>query len=147
MKPRLLKTKPAKTNWLRRAAKDKRATAAVEMALVAPVFMLVVFGIIEIGRAWWAMHTLEYAMESTARHALVNPTISDGDLAAYAQTTWSGMHPNSASLNVTITRTTVSGVSMINVAGAYTFSSVVPLPGGWDSVPLQSDARLVVPAS
>ena len=49
MKPKLLKTKPAKTNWLRRAAKDKRATAAVEMALVAPVFMLVVFGIIEIG--------------------------------------------------------------------------------------------------
>ncbi len=45
--------------------------AAVELALVLPVFMLVVLGIVEFGRAFMAEHLLAEASRLGARRAIV----------------------------------------------------------------------------
>jgi Flp pilus assembly pilin Flp len=59
----------------KRAAKgcrDESGAAAVEMALVLPVLILLVFGIIEFARAWNVRQTLTDAAREGARIAVVN---------------------------------------------------------------------------
>lgn len=45
----------------------RRGAAAVEMALVLPLFLLVIFGIVEIGRAFMVEHLLANAARVGAR--------------------------------------------------------------------------------
>lgn len=52
--------------------KDRRGTAVVELALVLPVFLLLVFGMIEFGRAVMVQHTLVNASREGARQAVID---------------------------------------------------------------------------
>jgi Flp pilus assembly protein TadG len=59
---------------LNRIGAFRRNTAgatAVEFALAAPILFLLMFSIIEFGRAWWAKNSLQYAVERAARYAVV----------------------------------------------------------------------------
>ena len=47
---------------------------AVEMALLLPVFLTLVYGIVEFGRVLWTLSTLHYAVEEAARCASINAT-------------------------------------------------------------------------
>jgi Flp pilus assembly protein TadG len=46
--------------------------AIVEFALIAPIFLLMVFGVVEFGRAWNVYQTLTDAAREGARTAVVN---------------------------------------------------------------------------
>ena len=64
-------------------------SAAVEFALTAPVLILLLFGIVEAGRALWATNSLQYAVERAARCGVVNHTTvcpSDAAIKTYAVT-------------------------------------------------------------
>jgi Flp pilus assembly protein TadG len=51
---------------------DKNGSAAVEMAIVLPVFLAFVFGIVEFGRLVWIVNDLHYAVEEGARCAAID---------------------------------------------------------------------------
>ncbi len=53
---------------------QRRGTAAVEFALVAPLFILLVFGIIEFGRMLMVQQVLTNATREGARRAIVEGT-------------------------------------------------------------------------
>jgi Flp pilus assembly protein TadG len=62
------------SGFLTRMSSFSRSNAgatAVEFALVAPVLFLLMFAIVELGRAWWAKNSLQYAAERAARFAVV----------------------------------------------------------------------------
>jgi Flp pilus assembly pilin Flp len=71
---------------MRAFGRGNSGATAVEFAIVAPLLFLVMFGIIELGRAWWTKSSLQYAVERTARYYAVGCAAggcpSDG--AAYA---------------------------------------------------------------
>jgi len=48
---------------------------AVEFALILPVALLCILGLIEFSRAIWTQTTLDYAVQTAARCAAVNPGI------------------------------------------------------------------------
>src|SRR5512143_2460198 len=50
---------------------DIAGSAAVEFAVTAPVLILLMFGMIEAGRALWAQNSLQYAVERAARCRVV----------------------------------------------------------------------------
>jgi Flp pilus assembly protein TadG len=54
-----------------RTARLRRGVAAVEFAVVAPVLLLLIFGIIELGRALMVQHVLSEAARDSARYAVV----------------------------------------------------------------------------
>lgn len=56
----------------RRPARSRRGQAMVEFALVAPIFFLILFGIIEGGRFIYYYETLSHATREGARYAIVN---------------------------------------------------------------------------
>jgi Flp pilus assembly protein TadG len=51
----------------RSARKEKRGQALVEFALVFPLLVLLIFGLIDLGRAVYAQHTLSEAAREGAR--------------------------------------------------------------------------------
>jgi Flp pilus assembly protein TadG len=61
-------------------------SSAVEFAIAAPILFVLMFAVIEFGRAWWTKNALQYAIERAARYAVVCsancPT--DGQVATFA---------------------------------------------------------------
>jgi len=59
--------------------RDRRATTALEFALLAPVLFSLILGAIEFGRFLWTVEALNYAVQEAARCWVVNP---DGKCAS-----------------------------------------------------------------
>ena len=55
--------------------RDERGATALEFAILAPVFFLLVFGIIAFGLLFWTQVGLQHGAEMAARCASVNTTI------------------------------------------------------------------------
>ena len=56
----------------RRFARDDGAQSLVEFALLLPLFLLVVTGIFDVGRAVWQENSLAYAAREGTRYAIVH---------------------------------------------------------------------------
>lgn len=66
---------------------NNRGQALVEFALLAPLVMLILIGIVEFGRAWQAKQTLTDAAREGARLAVVgNPTYTVDTVALKVKT-------------------------------------------------------------
>ena len=59
--------------------KGCRGATLVEFAMVLPVFVLLLFGIIEFGRYFFVQHTLQFATREGTRLALVGGTLADAN--------------------------------------------------------------------
>lgn len=62
---------------------NKKGAALVEMALILPLLMLIIFGIFEFGRAMYITNTLNNAAREGARRAAVSP--APIDIEAYVK--------------------------------------------------------------
>ena len=106
---------------LKKLVKSKRGQSIVEFALVMPIYVLILMGIIEFGRVWMTMNVLSSAAREGARIAAVtgpdvsrvktavNNTLSAGNISN-GTVTVSG--PNSASevrVTVQITYRPITG--------------------------------------
>lgn len=56
--------------------RDRRAASAVEFALVLPLFMILLFGIIDAGRYMWTINRAEKAAQMGVRMAVVTDFVS-----------------------------------------------------------------------
>lgn len=57
--------------------RSRKGVTAVEMALVLPIFVFIVFAIVDFGRFFFVQHTLQYATREGTRLALVGGTITN----------------------------------------------------------------------
>jgi Flp pilus assembly protein TadG len=62
---------------LRNRRKPSRGQTLVEFALVIPLFVLLLFGIVDFGRAVLAYNSISNAAREGARTAIVNQRVSD----------------------------------------------------------------------
>jgi hypothetical protein len=144
----------------RRRRQRTRAQALAEFALVAPVFFLVLFAIVEAGRFMFYYETLNNATREGARYAIVNGANSLGcstgpaapgttscdpsgdDVRDHVRNTALGM-PGSA-IAVTSTWQPDNGRgSLVSVESTYTYSSlipIVPLP----AITVEAESTLVI---
>ena len=60
---------------LRRLLRDHAGAAAVEFALVVPAFLMLLIGVMELGRLMWTQNALHYAVEEAARCSAVDTNI------------------------------------------------------------------------
>ena len=56
---------------IRAFGRSNAGSAAVEFAIAAPILFVLMFAIIEFGRAWSTKNSLQYAIERAARYAIV----------------------------------------------------------------------------
>ena len=101
-------------------------SVAVEFALLLPVYILFILGIIEFGRMIWIRNTMEFAAETAARYGAVTGA-TEAQIEAYALTQLTGMD----SLTISFTGTTVAG-NIVTVVGTHDFTTIiadyVPIP-------------------
>ena len=104
-----------------RPAPPDRGAAAVEFALLLPVLLLLVFGIIDFGRALNAQITLTQAAREGARlDALGNPNVVSGTQAAAA-----GLSP--VTVTVTTCQPNAGASANATVKAVYSFQFVTPI--------------------
>ena len=53
----------------------RKGATAVELAMILPVFLSVILGIMEFGRLLWTKSALDYTVEEAARCAAINTTL------------------------------------------------------------------------
>jgi Flp pilus assembly protein TadG len=105
----------------RAAATGDRGAAAVEFALLLPVLLLIVFGIIDFGRALNAQITLTQAAREGARLA----ALGEPDVVGRTQAAATGLSP--VTVTVTACPAGAGPGADASVTTSYSFSFVTPV--------------------
>jgi Flp pilus assembly protein TadG len=114
---------------IRSFGRSNAGSSAVEFALAAPILFLLMFAIIEFGRAWWAKNSLQYAVERAARYAVVcdpaavppAPCPSVSQVTTFAASQAYDQSATSANFTV-LPKTLVSGQTVTCVQYVYQFT-------------------------
>jgi Flp pilus assembly protein TadG len=74
---------------------DERGTTSVEFALSAPLFALMIAGVMGAGLLFWAQTGLQHGVEMAARCASINKTVcgQPSDIQNYAVAQTAGLNP------------------------------------------------------
>ena len=118
-----------KANILRRFRRNRRGSAAVEFALVAPIFFAVLFAIIELALVFFASQMLETVTQDTSRLIMTGQAQN----AAYTQASFK----DAVCAKLTVMFDCLNGVS-IDVQSYKQFSTVDiadPIDSGKNFVP------------
>ncbi|MEQ8665983.1 MAG: pilus assembly protein [Rhodospirillales bacterium] len=110
-----------------RFIRSLRGATAVEFALVAPIFLIMVLGCIDVSRALWIKATMQHAVEQTARYAVVNTGASTSDLETFATAEIAAAGFSDAGVTFTASTDTTGGVQFVTVSASYPFSVGVGL--------------------
>ncbi|HLZ66521.1 MAG TPA: TadE family protein [Aliidongia sp.] len=103
--------------------RDRRGGPAVQMALILPVLVVTLFGIIEMGRLMWTESALHYAVSQAARCRSVDAFNCGTDAAAKSYAVTKSIYVNVGVGNFTVG--TCTGGKQ--VSAAYTFTSTLLL--------------------
>jgi Flp pilus assembly protein TadG len=115
-------------------------TAAVEAALIAPVLFFAIFGIIELGTAFWQWNTMLLAVEQAGRYVMVNNSSCD---VSCAETQMQAVLPaasvcttpnagqicvNASTSASSMTLTTAYSFNLLSLFGPFTITSQGTVP-------------------
>lgn len=64
--------------------RKNRGATVIEFAVILPVYLLFIFGIIELGYIFWGMSSLHYGASFGARFAFINPGASSSQIEDFA---------------------------------------------------------------
>jgi Flp pilus assembly protein TadG len=81
---------------------DRDGTVAVELAIVFPLVLLFVLGLMEFGRAIWAQGTLDYAVQAAARCAAIQASscATTAQIQSYAASRSPGLAVSASNFEV-----------------------------------------------
>jgi Flp pilus assembly protein TadG len=109
-----------------------RGQALVEFALILPIFILLLVGLFDVGRAVFAYNTVSNAAREAARVAIVNQTESDVDAKAVQRAVSLGLTAS----DVTVAYSLPSGTActspfeincLASVTVNYTYTAATPI--------------------
>lgn len=102
--------------------------SAVELALVLPALIIILFGIFDFGRAFLTQHGLSAAAREGARMAIAARPVTDGDVEERIQTYLSGANIDDADISIAPSANGAESGDEITVTVEKDFSmSVLPV--------------------
>lgn len=108
---------------MRAALSSRRGQSMVETALILPVFLLLIFGTIDIGRAVYTHTLLSHAVRDGCRVAVISSRPTSQVIQTVVQ---AAVGANLPASNVTVAGTRTSG-STVRVSAFVTFTPLTPL--------------------
>ena len=104
-----------------RRRRDERAASTLEMAIIAPVFLLLIFGIVEFGLWMYARNVVTLAAREGASYLRVSGTVDDpaGWQGAAEDTATAYAEQVGLMTNVTATATSDDQQATVRVCGEY----------------------------
>jgi Flp pilus assembly protein TadG len=112
---------------------DERGQAMVEFALIAPVLLLLVIGVVEFGRAWNAYQVVTDAAREGARVAVVNnlngATVADSLARVTVRNALgrAGLAANTATITLSGMGGATGTSATVSIDYPYTFRFLAPL--------------------
>ncbi len=100
--------------------RDRSGNTAVEFAMILPIFVAIMFGIVEFGRLLWIRNSIEYAAETAARWGAIRTSKTNSEIAAYATSQLTAVNITGVSFTATASSSSVS------VVGTYTYTLLTP---------------------
>jgi len=104
---------------LRRFLRATDGAAAVEFAIIAPVFVIFLISIFEGGRMMWIRNSIQTATEEAGRWAMVNTAASDDQIRTKASDYYGEVGLDTP--DFAIDRDTTDGVDYVTITGSYSF--------------------------
>jgi hypothetical protein len=120
---------------------DREGITAVEFALMAPVFLTLFFGVIELGRAAYTQGVVSFAAEEATRYAVVNYDISEQEVVDLTEDCLLGVDRDRINaIVVTGPINPADNTRTISVEVSYNFEFLLPfLPG--DTITISGNSR------
>jgi Flp pilus assembly protein TadG len=153
MKQRETQTMIGRLHALRRFLREKRGTAAIEFAFVAPVLFGLTIGTIDIGRLVWSASMLHHMAREATRYASVrgsdaNNPVNAADIDTFVANRLIGVPSN----DVTVTSLCVATAAAppcgtgdtIEVQLDYTYSFLLGKAMGLDPLSIEGESSMVV---
>jgi Flp pilus assembly protein TadG len=110
---------------------DRRGSAVVEFAVIAPFLILLLFGMIDVGRAIMVQNLLTNAARDGARAAILDGT-TVADVQSLVQSYLAGSSVPGATVNVTPDPLTSAEIGdPVTVSVQIPFDTVSWLPSSW----------------
>lgn len=106
--------------WL----KEESASTSVEFSMVGLGFIVMLVGVIEVGRLAWTSNVVDYAVDESARYAVLHQDATSNDVESYARNLLNSYYVPSTNLDITVSDTNSSGVDFIEIEGSYNFVSM-----------------------
>lgn len=108
----------------------KRGQELVEFALVLPVLILLILGMMEYSRAYYTSSLLQNAAREGARYGLLHPTDTD-TITTRARQFITGLNPDNLTIEVFTPDGDTNRGSRIRVTVSYQYESIVPFLRGY----------------
>ncbi len=137
-------TKTSRTAGLiRRLLSDRHGSegaTAVEFALITPIFLMFLYGLLEFGRVLFAMAVLFFAAEEASRYSVVNYTATTAEIRQVAESKFLMIDVNKISkFEVTSVLNPVDQTKLVTIDIVYAFEPLVPLI--WSTINLRGHSR------
>jgi Flp pilus assembly protein TadG len=133
---------------IRRFLRDRRGTAIIEFAFVAPVLFVLTIGTIDVGRLVWSASMLHHMAREATRYASVrgadaNSPVSEADIETYVKNRLIGIAANEVNVTTTWTPNNNPG-GTIQVQLDYTYAFLIGSLVGLDPLAIEGESSMVV---
>ncbi len=105
---------------LSRLRRDQRGVAAIEFAMIAPIFFGLLVGIIDVGRYMWTLNTIQYAIDQGVRAGVVQQ-LSTEDVTGLVKNALAGLDAGAVEVDVT------DDAASLSVAAATNYAFLFPI--------------------
>jgi len=117
-------------------ARDQSGVAAVEFAIIAPIFIGLLLGIVDIGRYMWTLNTMQYAIDRSVRAAVVQKITDQTEIKTLVKDSATGITICDACVTVT------DGASTLSIAADMTYSFLFPISSFVDSTTISVQTEM-----
>lgn len=104
---------------------DQDGGAALEFALLGPVFLIFIIGFFQVAWAMYCASSVRYALHNSARALVLDPGMSQSDFQALVKSAVSPLA--AADVTVTLTKTSPNaGLQLATATATYSYQIVIP---------------------
>lgn len=126
----------------RRFLRDERGTPAVEFGILAPVFFMLLFSVMQISVAYFKGSTVQWAVDRAVRVAMINPAATSDDVREAVRSDLSAIGTPDFTFSYTVEA--VEGVQLGHATATYSVPVDLPMFPEF-SVPFTVDTYVPVP--
>ena len=111
---------------IRHKLSETSGTSAVEFAIVAPAFLILLLGVFATG---WAIHrvaSVRYALEESGRTLLVTPAMTAGQFDTLVKSKLAAIADSNVTTSLTVDAA-VNGIKLAHASAAYNFTISIPM--------------------